>query len=165
MAGATSVWWRRRWPIRAPERWQELIAHRDDVMLEDIDVFAGHYVVHERADGLIRLRVTELTTGDSHHVEFPEPTYELSGDVNAEFALPAYRFRYQSFITPASVYDYDVAGRKLMLLKQTPVLGDYDPTRYRSERIHAIAARRRPRAHLARLAGGRRRATARARSS
>ena len=122
-----------------PERWQELIAHRDDVMLEDIDVFAAHYVVHERADGLIRLRVTELTTGNSHHVEFPEPTYELSGDVNAEFALPAYRFRYQSFITPASVYDYDVAGRKLMLLKQTPVLGGYDPTRYRSERIHAIA--------------------------
>ncbi len=120
-------------------RWQELIAHRDDVMLEDIDVFAGHYVVHERADGLIRLRVTDLTTGHSHHVEFPEPTYELSGDVNAEFALPAYRFRYQSFITPASVYDYDVAGRKLMLLKQTPVLGGYDPTRYRSERIHAIA--------------------------
>jgi len=122
-----------------PERWQELIAHRDDVMLEDIDVFAAHYVVHERADGLIRLRVTELTTGNSHHVEFPEPTYELSGDVNAEFALHAYRFRYQSFITPASVYDYDVAGRKLMLLKQTPVLGGYDPTRYRSERIHAIA--------------------------
>ena len=129
-------------PVADPgaERWQELIAHRDDVMLEDIDVFAGHYVVHERADGLIRLRVTELTTGNSHHVEFPEPTYELSGDVNAEFALPAYRFRYQSFITPASVYDYDVAGRKLMLLKQTPVLGGYDPTRYRSERIHAIAA-------------------------
>jgi oligopeptidase B len=123
----------------APERWQELIAHRDDVMLEDMDVFASHYVVHERAEGLIRLRVTELTTGYSHHVEFPEPTYELSGDVNAEFALPAYRFRYQSFITPASVYDYDVAGRKLMLLKQTPVLGGYDPTRYRSERIHAIA--------------------------
>jgi oligopeptidase B len=122
-----------------PERWQELIAHRDDVMLEDVDVFAAHYVVHERADGLIRLRVTELTTGQSHHVEFPEPTYELSSDVNAEFALPAYRVRYQSFITPASVYDYDVAGRRLVLLKQTPVLGGYDPTRYRSERIWAVA--------------------------
>ena len=43
-----------------PERWQELIAHRDDVMLEDVDVFAGFYVVHERADGLMRLRITEL---------------------------------------------------------------------------------------------------------
>jgi oligopeptidase B len=122
-----------------PERWQELIAHRDDVMLEDVDVFAGHYVVHEREDGLLRLRVTELTGGATHHVQFPEPTYEVSADVNAEFALPAYRLRYQSFVTPASVFDYDVASRQLSLLKQTPVLGDWDPARYQSERIHAVA--------------------------
>ncbi len=122
-----------------PERWQELIAHRDDVMLEDVDVFAGHYVVHERADGLIRLRITELGSGATHHVEFPEPTYEVSADANAEFATPNYRLRYQSFVTPASVYDYDVAGRRLLLLKRTPVLGDFDPARYRSERIHATA--------------------------
>ena len=122
-----------------PEGWQELIAHRDDVMLEDVDVFAGHYVVHERADGLIRLRITELGSGATHHVEFPEPTYEVSADANAEFATPNYRLRYQSFITPASVYDYDVAGRRLLLLKRTPVLGDFDPARYGSERIHATA--------------------------
>ena len=122
-----------------PEGWQELIAHRDDVMLEDVDVFAGHYVVHERADGLIRLRITELGSGATHHVEFPEPTYEVSADANAEFATPNYRLRYQSFVTPASVYDYDVAGRRLLLLKRTPVLGDFDPARYGSERIHATA--------------------------
>ena len=122
-----------------PERWQELIAHRGDVMLEDVDVFADHYVVHERADGLIRLRVTELGSGETHHVVFPEPTYEVSATLNAEFATPRYRLRYQSFVTPASVYDYDVPGRQLVLLKQQPVLGDFDPTRYRSERIHATA--------------------------
>jgi oligopeptidase B len=122
-----------------PERWEEVIAHRDDVMLEDVDVFADHYVVQEREDGLVRLRVTELPGGQTHHVAFPEPTYEVSGDVNAEFALPAYRLRYQSFITPASVFDYDVGGRRLVLLKQTPVLGDWDPARYRSERLHAVA--------------------------
>ena len=144
-------------PVADPgaERWQELIAHRDDVMLEDVDVFAGHYVVHERADGLIRLRVTELTTGDSHHVEFPEPTYELSADVNAEFALPAYRFRYQSFITPASVYDYDVGGTEADAAE-----ADAGPRRLRSDALPLGAhprdrRRRRPRAHLARLAGGR----------
>ena len=123
-----------------PERWRELLAHRDDVMLEDVDVFADHYVVHEREDGLLRLRVTELASGLTHHVEFPEPTYEVSADVNAEFVLPAYRLRYQSFVTPASVFDYEVAARRLLLLKQTPVLGDWDPARYRSERIHAVAA-------------------------
>src|SRR5438093_39627 len=122
-----------------PERWTELIAHRDEVMLEDLDVFASHYVAHEREDGLIRLRVTTLTDGASHHIEFPEPTYEVGADANAEFITNAYRFRYQSLITPASVFDYNILSRERTLLKQTEVLGGYDPTQYRSERLFAVA--------------------------
>ena len=128
-------------PVEDPsaEHWTEEIAHRDDVMLEELDVFAHHAVVQEREDGLIRLRVLDLDAGGSHHVVFPEPTYEVSADANAEFDVRTYRFRYQSLVTPASVYDYQMATRALTLLKQTPVLGGYDPTRYRSERRHAIA--------------------------
>jgi oligopeptidase B len=122
-----------------PDRWRELIAHRADVMLEDLDVFAQHYVVHEREDGLIRLRVTDARTGAHHHVQFPEPTYDLSADANAEFEAGAYRVRYQSLITPASVFDYDIAARRLLLLKQAEVLGGYDPARYVSERVHATS--------------------------
>jgi oligopeptidase B len=121
------------------ERWTEVLAHRQDVMLEDFDVFARHVVVHEREGGLIRLRVLRLTDGGSHHVEFPEPTYEVDEEANAEFDTNRYRFRYQSLVTPASVFDYDLDGRTLALLKRTEVLGGYDPTRYRSERIHATA--------------------------
>jgi oligopeptidase B len=123
-----------------PERWVECIAHRDDVMLEDVDVFAGHYVAHERAEGLTRLRVTTLGAGASHHVEFPEPAYEVSADVNAEFGASAYRYQYESPVTPPSVFDYDMAARRSTLLKQTEVLGGYDAARYRTERLHAIAA-------------------------
>ena len=123
----------------AVANWRELVPHRDDVMLEDVDVFAGHVIVHERAEGLIRLHVTVLADGSSHHIEFPEPAYEVSADANAEYVAPAYRIRYQSFVTPASVFDYDVGGRRLVLLKQQPVLGGFDPARYASERIHATA--------------------------
>jgi oligopeptidase B len=122
-----------------PERWEELIAHREDVMLEDVDVFADHYVVHERVLGLTHLRITPLDGGASHDVEFPEPTYDIESEPNEEFHAPAFRFRYQSLITPPSVFDWDFAGRRLLLLKQTEVLGGYDPTRYRSERLHAAA--------------------------
>ncbi|MGH7396903.1 MAG: S9 family peptidase [Candidatus Rokuibacteriota bacterium] len=122
-----------------PDRWRELIPHRADVMIEDVDVFARHYVVHEREDGLIRLRITDTRSGAHHHVQFPEPTYDLSSYANAEFETGAYRLRYQSLITPASVFDYDIAGRRLLLLKQTEVLGGYDPAKYASERIHALA--------------------------
>ncbi|MBI3637238.1 MAG: S9 family peptidase, partial [Candidatus Rokubacteria bacterium] len=123
----------------SPARWTEVIAHRDDVMLEDTDLFERHVVVHERADGLVRLRILDLASGGDHHVAFPEPTYEVSADANAEFATPRYRLRYQSMITPASVFDYDMVERTLTLLKQTPVLGGYDPAEYRSERVHATA--------------------------
>jgi oligopeptidase B len=128
-------------PVDDPgrRRWRELIPHREQVMLEDVDVFAHHYVVHEREDGLVRLRVTETATGASHPVAFPEPTYDVAPEPNAEFVAPVYRFRYQSLITPPSVFDYDVNRRTLTLLKQTEVLGGYDATRYRTERLYATA--------------------------
>ena len=123
-----------------PERWAELVPHRESVMLEGVDVFADHYVVQEREDGLVRLRVTHLESRAVHHVAFPEPAYDVEPEGNAEFATRAYRFRYQSFVTPPSVFDYDTVTREHRLLKRTEVLGGYDPTRYRSERLHATAA-------------------------
>ncbi|HEU5321304.1 MAG TPA: S9 family peptidase [Methylomirabilota bacterium] len=126
-------------PVREPGgAWTALLPHRDDVMLEDIDVFARQYVVHERAEGLSRLRVTDLASGQWHHVQFPEPTYDVSAEPNLEFDTPSYRFRYQSLVTPSSVFDYEIAERRLVLRKRTEVLGGYDASRYRSQRLHAI---------------------------
>jgi oligopeptidase B len=126
-------------PVGDPAHWTERLPHRDDVMLEDVEVFADHYVVHEREDGLVRLRMTDRRTDAAHHVAFPEPTYDVSHETNAEYESPRYRFRYQSFVTPMTVYDYDVTARELHVLKRTEVLGGYDPTRYRSERLQATA--------------------------
>ena len=139
-----------------PGRWTELVPHRDDVMLEDVEAFADHYVTHEREDGLIRLRVTDHRTQTSRHVEFPEPTYDVMPEPNAEFVTTRYRFRYQSMVTPPSVYDYDVGTREMVLLKRTEVLGGYDPARYRSERLHAVApdGTRIPISYVYRLDGG-----------
>ena len=123
----------------APAAWEELIPHREDVMIEDVDVFARFYVVHERAGGLTRLHVVPLEGGGAHHVEFPEPTYDVESEPNEEFDPATYRFRYQSLITPPSVFDWEVGARRLVLLKQTEVLGGYDPARYRTERLHAPA--------------------------
>ncbi|HUO62302.1 MAG TPA: S9 family peptidase, partial [Terriglobales bacterium] len=123
-----------------PARFTELVPHRESVMLEDVEVFASHFIVHEREAGLIRLYITMLEGGATHHIEFPEPTYEVSADANAEFVTLMYRFRYQSLITPASVFDYDVHSRERTLLKQTEVLGGYDRSLYESERFWATAA-------------------------
>jgi oligopeptidase B len=124
----------------APEHWTEVVAHRDDVMLEDADFFAGHYVRYERRNGLPELQVTSFADGETHAVAFPEPVYDVSPAANAEWETSALRFVYQSLVTPSSVFDYDVRTRERVLLKETEVLGGYDRTAYASERISATAA-------------------------
>jgi oligopeptidase B len=131
--------------VRAPvddprrERWEEVLPHRPDVMLEGIDFFRGHSVVFEREDGLPHVRVTDLGTGEWHRIAFPEPVYAVSPGPNAEFDVAVYRYEYESLVTPPSVYDYDLASRAATLLKRQEVKGGYDPARYATARTFATA--------------------------
>jgi oligopeptidase B len=123
-----------------PAQWAELLPHRDDVMVEGIDAFAGYWVAWERAAGLVKIRVTERPSGRSRYVEFPEPVYEVSAGPNAEWESTALRYEYESPITPASVYDYDVALGTSTLLKQREIPGGFEASRYGCERRTVAAA-------------------------
>lgn len=129
-----------RAPIDNPSLWEEVLAHREDVSIEDIDGFRDHLVVTERADGLRQLRVADTRTGfQDHVVEFDEPVYTLSADDNDEYVTTKLRFVYTSLVTPRSVYDYDMDTRSRELKKRYAVLGGYDQANYTSERIWATA--------------------------
>jgi oligopeptidase B len=125
--------------------WREIIPTRPNVMLAGVDVFQSHLALFEREDGLPYLRVVDLphetpdATANSHRIGFTEPAYNASLGANPEFAPSHLRFQYESFVTPRSVFDYDLKTRERVLLKQQPVLGGYDPTQYISQRLHAIA--------------------------
>ncbi len=121
------------------ENWTELVAVRSDVMLEGVECFANFNVLQERRQGVQQLRIVDAKSGESHDVAFPEPVYSISGSQNEEFEATRFRFTYESFVRPESVYDYDVTSRKLELLKQQEVLGGYDTAKYASERIEATA--------------------------
>jgi oligopeptidase B len=129
-------------PAGAPgkENWKEVIPHRAGVMLDSVDFFKDFYVVSERGNATPRLRVVDIKTGKAADVAVPEPVYTISLGANREFDTRKVRYNYQSFITPSSVYDYDVKTGKSELLKRQPVLGGYDPTLYKSERVYAAAA-------------------------
>ena len=118
---------------------RELIAHRDDVMLEDVDLFARHMVVQERDRGVLKLRVWELASGRSWEVPFDESVYTAEGDVNEEFDTDVFRFEYTSLVTPHSVFDLDMASGERTMRKRQPVLGGYDPALYASEQFMARA--------------------------
>ena len=129
-------------PVEDPRRenWTETIPHRPEVMLEGVELFAGHAVLLEREAGLPHFTILDLGSGDSHRVTFPEPAYSASPGANAEFETSTFRFTYESLVTPRSVFDYDMARRTRELLKQQPVLGGYDQSLYVSERREAEAA-------------------------
>jgi len=122
-----------------PSSWQELVAHRDGVMVETLDVFEDFYVLLERETGLPYIRVLQFVDGASHRVAIDEPVYSLHPGVNAEFSTHVYRYAYESLTTPDSVFDYDVRSKARTLVKQIEVLGGYDPSDYESERIWATA--------------------------
>ena len=129
-------------PLNDPsaKNWKELIAHRDGVLLRGVDAFRNHLVISLRENGLSRLLVEDLAAGKRHFVEFDEPVYSVEQTGNPEYDTQLLRFSYTSLVTPASVFDYDMSARTRELKKRTPVLGGYDPTLYRSERIFATAA-------------------------
>ena len=96
-----------------------------------------------------------FATGESHRIELPEPVYAAFTAENLEFDTNVFRFRYQSLVTPESVFDYDMDKRERRLLKRTDVLGGYDPTRYVSERLLRESFRRNADPDLDRLSKGR----------
>ena len=122
------------------ENWKEVIPHRPGVMLGGVEMFRDFYVVSERGNATPVLRIFDFKSGKGTDVSVPEPVYTVSMSTNREFETGKVRYTYQSFITPASVYDYDVKTGKSELLKQQPVLGGYDPTLYKSERVYAVAS-------------------------
>ncbi|MFI5244406.1 MAG: S9 family peptidase [Gemmatimonadales bacterium] len=124
-----------RAPVSDPSSWTEWLPARAGVFVESIELFRDFAVVSEREGGLRRLRVTELSSGDSHYVEFPEAAYGVNVEENPEFATRTLRFTYSSPVTPDSVYDYDMTARTRELRKRDEVLGGYDPSLYGVERL------------------------------
>ena len=122
-----------------PKRWTEVIPHRDDVFIEDFEIFRDYLVVEERKEGLLQLRVRPWSGEGEHYVEFGEPAYVAFPQSNYEFDTAILRYGYASMTTPSSVYDYDMRSREKKLLKRDEVLGGFDTQNYRTERIQVPA--------------------------
>lgn len=126
-------------PSRPLGEWPELVPHRPAVKVEYLTLFRQFGVLTEREDGLIRFRVMDFENGTEADIKFPEPVYSASPSANPEYDAQTFRYSYQSFITPSSVFDYDMRKKSSTLMKQTEVLGGYDPSLYVSERVWAMA--------------------------
>lgn len=120
------------------KHWREVIPHREEVLLEDLDIFSDFLVLSERRGGITQLRVRPWE-GEEHYIDFEEEAYLAYTSVNPEFNTPQLRIGYQSMTTPNSTFDYNMHTREFKLLKQQEVLGGFEKENYHTERLHATA--------------------------
>ena len=121
------------------ENWTEVIAHGDDVLLSNIEVFANHMVLSERKDGLRQLRIIDQRSGNEHYMDFGEDVYAAYTLTNLNFDTNILRYGFTSLKTPFSTIDYNMDTRESTLLKQTEVVGGHNPGAYTTERLFATA--------------------------
>ena len=128
-------------PVADPARknWKTFVPQRDDVLVQDIDLFRDFAVLLEKSEGLSHLRVYKFGPKTWTDIAFPEPVYSAFPGGTPDYDSKTFRYNYQSFITPSSIYDYEVATGKSTLMKRQEVLGGYDPAKYTSERLWATA--------------------------
>jgi oligopeptidase B len=119
--------------------WKEVIPHRNDVLLQGVEEFKDFIVLSERKEGLVKLRVRNLSSGNEHYVDFGEPAYAANFGANPEYNTTNLRYGYTSLTTPQSTYDYNLVTKEKKLRKQQEVVGGYDPTQYVTERTYATA--------------------------
>ncbi len=121
------------------ENWEEVIPHREDVLLSDIELFRDFLVLAERREGLMNIRVISWETGEEHYLDFGEEVYVANISVNPEFDTLTLRYGYSSLTTPNSVYDYNMQTREKQLMKQQEVLGGFQSSDYESKRLYSKA--------------------------
>jgi oligopeptidase B len=125
------------------ESWTELIPEDPEAPLEDFDVFHTFLVTSRRRLGLPTIAISlfdgDGALGATQEIDFPEPVYSAGSHANREFETAVLRYSYQSLVSPASVFEYDVATRVSTLLKQQEVPGGFDRERYGSDRVWVTA--------------------------
>ncbi len=124
----------------ASEHWEEYLPHREDVLLEDIEIFKDFLVVSERDNGLNKIKVTRWDGSDSYYLPFDNETYVAFPYVNLDYDTQLLRYIYMSMTTPYSIIDFDMSSREKTVLKQEEVLGGkFKEENYRSQRVWATA--------------------------
>jgi len=121
------------------KNWKPFVAHREDTRIQSIQVFKDFAVSVEKGNALTSLRIHDFKSGAWKEISYPEPVYSVFPGGTPDFESKTFRYNYQSFITPSTVYDYEVSTGKSILKKQQEVLGGYDPKQYASERLWATA--------------------------
>ncbi len=124
----------------AKENWTDLIPHRKEVLIEDVEIFKDYLVVSERSNGLNKIRIMPWSGKGEYYLPFESETYTAYVSTNVDFDTDILRYGYQSMATPSSVIDFNMKTKEKTVLKEQKVLGGkFDKDNYKEERVWATA--------------------------
>ena len=124
----------------AKDNWKDVISHRKDVLLEDIEIFRNYLVVEERSNGLNHIRIMPWNGDGEYYLPFGSETYSANTTTNVDFDTDILRYSYQSLATPSSVIDFNMKTKEKEIKKEQQVLGGkFDKNNYVEERVWATA--------------------------
>ncbi|MEP4947470.1 MAG: S9 family peptidase [Flavobacteriaceae bacterium] len=122
------------------DQWEEFVPHRENVLLEDVDIFKEYYVLSERENGLNKLKISRWDNGDSYYLPFESETYVAGATVNLDFETNELRYYYNEMGTPYAVIDFNMDKKTQKVLKQQEVLGGtFDASNYKTKRVWTTA--------------------------
>lgn len=122
------------------EHWEDVLPHKEDVLIEDFEIFQDYWVITERSQGLTKIRIKRWDESEDYYLPVEGETYSLYGSYNPSFNTSIFRYGYTSLKTPNSTYEFDMATQSNTLLKQQEVMeNDFDPANYIEKRIWVTA--------------------------
>ncbi|WP_282079124.1 S9 family peptidase [Aquimarina algiphila] len=120
------------------ENWIDVIPHRENVLLQNFEIFKEHLVIQERVDGLRTIRVMKWNGDNDHYIKFKDPAYVAYPTTNLDFNTNILRYQYSSLTTPTSTIEYNMETKKETILKEQEVLDpNFSKDNYTSERLYA----------------------------
>lgn len=128
-------------PLTSPDRgnWQDVVPHQAGQLILSHDIFKNYLVWFERVNGLPRIQIRHLVSGEEHSVAFEEEAYSLGLSGSLEFDTDIIRFTYSSMTTPARVYDYNMTSRERVLRKEQEIPSGHEIGDYVTRRLMAPA--------------------------
>ncbi|MFC4691683.1 S9 family peptidase [Dokdonia genika] len=124
----------------AMQHWEDLIPHREDTLIEDVEIFKEYLVISERSNGLNKIRIKSWDDSVDYYLPFDNETYDAYPTTNIDFDTHILRYAYNALNTPASVVDFDMKTQEKTVLKEQEIMGEnFSKDNYKMERIWAPA--------------------------
>lgn len=121
-------------------KWKQLVAHREETLIADFELFDSFFVMGERADAMRRLAIHRWDGSSATHIDVGESIHTAWIGANPEQSSDWLRFGYTSMTTPYTICAHNMKTGRRKVLKRQEVKGGFDPDAYVSSRRFATAA-------------------------